>query len=47
VVLIDVPSRSTVVGNLARLIGGKKGDDMPGETMDHTSFIQWWLDYTV
>jgi hypothetical protein len=20
---------------------------MPGETMDHTSFIQWWLDYTV
>jgi hypothetical protein len=20
---------------------------MPGETMDHTSFIQWWLEYTI
>jgi serine O-acetyltransferase len=47
VVLIDAPSRNMVVGNPARLISGKKGDDMPGETMDHTSFIQWWLEYTI
>ncbi|XP_047058312.1 probable serine acetyltransferase 1 [Lolium rigidum] len=48
VVLIDVPPKSTAVGNPARLIGGKKGDDMPpGESMDHTSFIQQWSDYTI
>ncbi|CAO2166213.1 unnamed protein product [Urochloa humidicola] len=49
VVLIDVPPRSTAVGNPARLIGGKKGEDvvMPGESMDHTSFIQQWSDYII
>ena len=46
-VLIDVPPRTTAVGNLARLLGGKKGDDMPGESMDHTSFIQQWSDYSI
>ncbi|KAF8678614.1 hypothetical protein HU200_046233 [Digitaria exilis] len=50
VVLIDVPPRCTAVGNPARLIGGKKGEDvmlMPGESMDHTSFIQQWSDYII
>nr|ACF85661.1 unknown [Zea mays] len=52
VVLIDVPARSTAVGNPARLIGGKKAEganeeDMPGESMDHTSFIRQWSDYTI
>ncbi|GMN69507.1 hypothetical protein TIFTF001_038556 [Ficus carica] len=43
VVLIDVPPRTTAVGNPARLVGGKerpsKHEDVPGESMDHTSFI--------
>uniref|UniRef100_K3ZED7 serine O-acetyltransferase n=1 Tax=Setaria italica TaxID=4555 RepID=K3ZED7_SETIT len=52
VVLIDVLARSTAVGNPARLIGGKKtegekDEDMPGESMDHTSFIRQWSDYTI
>jgi len=48
VVLIDVPPRCTAVGNPARLLGGKKGEHvMPGESMDHTSFIQQWSDYTI
>ncbi|KAK2630730.1 hypothetical protein QOZ80_UnG0727600 [Eleusine coracana subsp. coracana] len=49
VVLIDVPPRCTAVGNPARLIGGKRQGDnvMPGESMDHTSFIQQWSDYTI
>nr|CAB3478145.1 unnamed protein product [Digitaria exilis] len=50
VVLIDVPPRCTAVGNPARLIGGRKGEDvmlMPGESMDHTSFIQQWSDYII
>jgi serine O-acetyltransferase len=52
VVLINVPPRSTAVGNPARLIGGKKAEgekeeDMPGESMDHTSFIRQWSDYTI
>ncbi|KAJ0713523.1 putative serine O-acetyltransferase [Helianthus annuus] len=41
-VMIDVPPWTTAVGNPARLIGGKekrKDEDVPGETMDHTSFI--------
>uniref|UniRef100_A0A0D9WIZ8 serine O-acetyltransferase n=1 Tax=Leersia perrieri TaxID=77586 RepID=A0A0D9WIZ8_9ORYZ len=47
VVLIDVPARNTAVGNPARLIGRRNGDserdeDMPGESMDHTSFIRQW-----
>ncbi|KAI3521423.1 hypothetical protein L1887_10889 [Cichorium endivia] len=42
-VMIDVPPRTTAVGNPARLVGGqekpKVHEDVPGETMDHTSFI--------
>ncbi|CAL9766684.1 unnamed protein product [Musa acuminata subsp. burmannicoides] len=51
VVLIDVPPRTTVVGNPARLVGGKdkpaRHDDVPSESMDHTSFIQEWSDYII
>ncbi|CAN6456935.1 unnamed protein product [Victoria cruziana] len=43
VVLIDVPPGTTAVGNPTRLVGGwahpAKNNDVPGETMDHTSFI--------
>lgn len=54
-VLIEVPPRATAVGNPARLIGRNKGgepvknegDVFPGETMDHTSFIQQWCDYII
>ncbi|MQL84506.1 hypothetical protein Taro_017011 [Colocasia esculenta] len=50
-VLIDVPARTTAVGNPARLIGGKekpsKLEDIPGESMDHTSFIAEWSDYII
>ncbi|XP_078442564.1 putative serine acetyltransferase 1 [Wolffia australiana] len=42
VVLKSVPPRSTAVGNPARLIGGRL-DDVPGRTMDHTS----WSDYVI
>jgi serine O-acetyltransferase len=52
-VLIEVPPRTTAVGNPARLIGRNRGepvknegDTFPGETMDHTSFIQW-CDYQI
>uniref|UniRef100_A0A7C8YI39 serine O-acetyltransferase n=1 Tax=Opuntia streptacantha TaxID=393608 RepID=A0A7C8YI39_OPUST len=51
VVLIDVPPRTTAVGNPARLVGGKekpaKNEDVPGESMDHTSFISEWSDYII
>lgn len=51
VVLIDVPPRTTAVGNPARLVGGKerpsKHEDVPGESMDHTSFISEWSDYII
>ncbi|KAL9667472.1 hypothetical protein QQ045_001833 [Rhodiola kirilowii] len=51
VVLIDVPPRTTVVGNPARLVGGKEKpsqhEDVPGESMDHTSFISEWSDYII
>nr|AFK08536.2 SAT [Apium graveolens] len=51
VVLIDVPPRTTAVGNPAWLVGGKdtpsKHEDVPGEFMDHTSFISEWSDYII
>lgn len=51
IVLIDVPPQTTAVGNPARLVGGKqkpsKLKDIPGETMDHTSFIKEWSDYVI
>ncbi|KAI9111251.1 hypothetical protein K1719_017862 [Acacia pycnantha] len=51
VVLIDVPPWTTAVGNPARLVGGKekpkKHEDVPGESMDHTSFISEWSDYVI
>lgn len=51
IVLIDVPPHTTAVGNPARLVGGKqkpaKLKDIPGETMDHTSFIKGWSDYVI
>lgn len=51
VVLIDVPPHTTAVGNPARLVGGKqqpaKLKDIPGETMDHTSFMKDWSDYVI
>lgn len=51
IVLIDVPPHTTAVGNPARLLGGKqkpaKLKDIPGETMDHTSFIKDWSDYVI
>uniref|UniRef100_A0A5B7CBK2 serine O-acetyltransferase n=1 Tax=Davidia involucrata TaxID=16924 RepID=A0A5B7CBK2_DAVIN len=50
-VLIDVPPRTTAVGNPARLVGGKEKpnlhEDVPGESMDHTSFISQWSDYII
>ncbi|RXH74701.1 hypothetical protein DVH24_029422 [Malus domestica] len=51
VVLIDVPVRMTAVGNPARLVGGKerssKHEDVPGQSMYHTSFISEWSDYII
>eukprot|EP01018_Ginkgo_biloba_P031634 Gb_29017 [translate_table: standard] len=51
VVLIEVPPHTTAVGNPARLVGGNRRPsmltDIPGETMDHTSFITEWSDYII
>ncbi|XP_048319075.1 serine acetyltransferase 1, chloroplastic [Ziziphus jujuba] len=50
VVLKEVPSRSTAVGNPARLIGGKNPvrlDKTPSLTMDQTSHITEWSDYVI
>ncbi|KAL1307334.1 hypothetical protein HN51_049293 [Arachis hypogaea] len=51
VVIKDVPPRTTVVGNPAKLIGGKnnpvKLDKMPSFTMDHTSNITEFYDYCI
>ncbi|XP_047314733.1 serine acetyltransferase 5 [Impatiens glandulifera] len=50
-VLIDVPPWTTAVGNPARLVGGKDKPnvhaDVPGESMDHTSFISMWSDFVI
>ncbi|XP_077230168.1 serine acetyltransferase 1, chloroplastic-like [Tasmannia lanceolata] len=47
VVVKEVPARTTVVGNPARLVGGKENpiklDRHPSFTMDHTS----WSDYVI
>ena len=47
VMLKEVPPRTTVVGNPARVVGGKdnpiKLDKVPSFTMDHTS----WSDYVI
>ncbi|WVY89148.1 hypothetical protein V8G54_034662 [Vigna mungo] len=51
VVIKDVPPRTTVVGNPAKLVGGKnnpvKLDKIPSLTMDHTSHISDFYDYCV
>ncbi|KAE9606393.1 putative serine O-acetyltransferase [Lupinus albus] len=51
VVIKDVPPRTTVVGNPAKLVGGKnnpiKLDNIPSFTMDHTSNISEFYDYCV
>ncbi|KAL3511703.1 hypothetical protein ACH5RR_024420 [Cinchona calisaya] len=51
VVLIDVPAWTTAVGNPARLVGGKEKpklhEDVPGESMDHTSFISQLPEYII
>ncbi|GJR02476.1 serine acetyltransferase 1, chloroplastic-like protein [Tanacetum coccineum] len=50
VVLKDVPARATVVGNPARLVGGKKNnvkvDTVPSLTMDHVQHDEW-SDYVI
>ncbi|XP_068344429.1 uncharacterized protein [Pyrus communis] len=48
VVLIYVPARTTAVGIPARLVGWKerrsKHEDVPGQSMEYTSFIGEWSD---
>ncbi|KAM0937693.1 putative serine O-acetyltransferase [Dioscorea sansibarensis] len=48
VVLKEVPARATAVGNPARVVGvkankGKEEEEMPGISMDHSS----WSDYVI
>lgn len=51
VVLMDVPPWRTAVGIPARLVGGKEQpkmhEEIPGESMDHTSYISEWSDYII
>ncbi|XP_060199620.1 serine acetyltransferase 1, chloroplastic-like [Lycium barbarum] len=51
VVLMEVPARTTAVGNPARLIGGKENpmklDKIPSLTMDHISHMSEWSDYVI
>lgn len=51
VVLKDVPSRTTVVGNPAKLIGGNtnpvKVDKVPSFTMDHIQYVNEGSDYVI
>ena len=51
IVLVDVPPHTTAVGNPARIVGGKqkpvKLREIPGETMDQTSYIKDWSDYVI
>lgn len=51
VVIKEVPPRTTVVGNPAKLIGGKnnpiKLDKIPSHTMDHVAHISEFYDYVI
>ncbi|CAL5210592.1 unnamed protein product [Lathyrus oleraceus] len=51
VVIKEVPPRTTVVGNPAKLVGGKnnpiKLDKIPSHTMDHVSNISEFYDYVI
>lgn len=51
VVIKDVPPRTTVVGNPAKLVGGKnnpvKLDNIPSFTMDHIAHLSEFYDYSV
>ncbi|WJX64943.1 serine O-acetyltransferase [Trifolium repens] len=51
VVIKDVPARTTVVGNPAKLVGGKnnpiKLDKIPSHTMDHIAHISEFYDYVI
>ncbi|KAJ1410784.1 Trimeric LpxA-like superfamily [Sesbania bispinosa] len=51
VVIKEVPPRTTVVGNPAKLVGGKKNpiklDKIPSFTMDHVSHLSEFYDYCV
>ncbi|XP_045832242.1 serine acetyltransferase 1, chloroplastic-like [Trifolium pratense] len=51
VVIMEVPPRTTVVGNPAKLIGGKnnpiKLDKIPSHTMDHISHVSEFYDYVI
>ncbi|XP_019455243.1 PREDICTED: serine acetyltransferase 3, mitochondrial-like [Lupinus angustifolius] len=51
VVIKDVPPRTSVVGNPAKLVEGKNNpiilDNIPSFTMDHTSNISHFYDYCV
>ncbi|KAH7436055.1 hypothetical protein KP509_05G000100 [Ceratopteris richardii] len=51
VVLREVPPRTAAFGAPARLVGGWKNptklDDVPGETMDHVSYVLDWSDYVI
>ncbi|GFP99011.1 serine acetyltransferase 5 [Phtheirospermum japonicum] len=47
VVLKDVPPRSTAVGNPARILLACEEEDVPGESMDHTSVISEWSHHVI
>ena len=51
VVLIEVPSCTTTLGDPAILVGGKHSlsmiKEIPNEIMYHTLFISVWYDYVI